>query len=388
LTVRRLAAIPGFSIDRVAAAAGDDPEVLRLENLDTDVAPPAAAVRRTAEVAGADDANSWLPFTGKASLRRAVAAHVQRRSGVAYDPDAEITITGGEGDAMLDALLCTTDPGDGVIVTDPTYAGIVNRVRLAGAVPQLVPFRVSGGEWRLDLEALAATVDGTTRAVFLPNPAMPTGALLDSGEWAAVADLCRERDLWLVYVSWMEAILFDGRTLLHPAALPGMRDRVVTVGTVSMEQRMIGWRIGWVVAPEAIAADVMRVHIYNGLVAGGIAQEAAVVALAEPGEDFAGCVAEWERRRDAVLDQLAGYPVVRPAGGWSLLLETPPLGVDPAELSRRLLAERVAATPMTGWGGDVAARYLRLVYSNEPVARLALLRPRLEAALSGRRPER
>jgi aspartate/methionine/tyrosine aminotransferase len=151
---------------------------------------------------------------------------------------------------------------------------------------------------------------------------------------------------------------------------------------------MIGWRIGWVVAPEAIAADVMRVHIYNGLVAGGIAQEAAVVALAEPAESFAGCVAEWERRRDAVLDQLAGYPVVRPAGGWSLLLETPPLGVDPAELSRRLLAERVAATPMTGWGGDVAARYLRLVYSNEPVARLALLRPRLEAALSGRRPER
>jgi len=383
--VRRLAGIPGFSIDRVAAAAGDDPDVLRLENLDTDVAPPAAAVRRTAEVAGDDDANSWLPFTGKVSLRRAVAAHLRRRSGVAYDPDTEVTITGGEGDAMLDALLCTTDPGDGVIVTDPTYAGIVNRVRLAGAVPRLVPLRVSGGEWRLDPGALAAAVDGTTRAVFLPNPAMPTGALLDADEWAAVAGLCRERDLWLIYVSWMEAILFDGRTLLHPAALPGMRDRVVTVGTVSMEQRMIGWRIGWVVAPEALAADVMRVHIYNGLVAGGIAQEAAVVALAEPVEDFARCVAEWERRRDAVLDQLAGYPVVRPAGGWSLLLETAGLGLGPAELSQRLLAQKVAATPMTGWGGDMAARYIRFVYSNEPVARLTLLRPRLEAALNGRR---
>lgn len=383
--VRRLAEIPGFSIDRVAAAAGDDPDVLRLENLDTDVAPPAAAVRRTAEVAGDDEANSWLPFTGKASLRRAVAAHVRRRSGVAYDPDTEVTITGGEGDAMLDALLSTTDPGDGVIVTDPTYAGIVNRVRLAGAVPRLVPLRVSGGEWRLDPGALAAAVDGTTRAVFLPNPAMPTGALLDADEWAAVAGLCRERDLWLIYVSWMEAILFDGRTLLHPAALPGMRDRVVTVGTVSMEQRMIGWRIGWVVAPEQLAADVMRVHIYNGLVAGGIAQEAAVVALAEPVEDFARCVAEWERRRDAVLDQLAGYPVVRPAGGWSLLLETAVLGLGPAELSQRLLAQKVAATPMTGWGGDIAARYIRFVYSNEPVARLALLRHRLEAALNGRR---
>jgi len=365
MTVRRLAQIPGFSIDRVAAAAGDDPDVLRLENLDTDVAPPAAAVRRTAEVAGDDDANSWLPFTGKAGLRRAVAAHVQRRSAVAYDPDTEITITSGEGDAMLDALLCTTDPGDGVIVTDPTYAGIVNRVRLAGAVPQLVPFRVEQGGWRLDLEALAAAADGTTRAVFLPNPAMPTGALLDVAEWAAVAALCRERDLWLIYVSWMEAILFDGRPLLHPAALPGMRERVVTIGTVSMEQRMIGWRIGWVVAPGALAADVMRVHIYNGLVAGGIAQEAAVVALAEPAEDFARAVAEWERRRDAVLDQLAGYPVVRPAGGWSLLLETPPLGLDPPGLSARLLSEKVAATPMTGWGGDVAARYIRFVYSNE-----------------------
>jgi aspartate/methionine/tyrosine aminotransferase len=379
--VQRLADIPGFSIDRVAAAAGDDPEVLRLENLDTDVAPPAAAVRRTAEAAGDDDANSWLPFHGKAALRRAVAARLQRRSGVAYDPEREITITSGEGDAMLDALLCTTDPGDGVIVTDPTYAGIVNRVRLAGAVPQLVPFRVQSGEWRLDLEGLAKTVDGTTRSVFLPNPAMPTGALLNAEEWAAVADLCRERDLWLVYVSWMEAILFDGRALVHPASLPGMRHRVVTVGTVSMEQRMIGWRIGWVVAPEALAADVMRVHIYNGLVAGGIAQEAAVVALAEPAGDFAACVAEWERRRDTVLRQLEGLPVVRPAGGWSLLLETPPLGFDPAELSERLLAEKVAATPMPGWGADVAASYLRFVYSNEPCDRLALLRSRLDRAL-------
>jgi aspartate/methionine/tyrosine aminotransferase len=128
----------------------------------------------------------------------------------------------------------------------------------------------------------------------------------------------------------------------------------------------------------------MRAHIYNGLVAGGIAQEAAVVALAEPAGDFAACVAEWERRRDTVLAQLDGYPVVRPAGGWSLLLETAPLGLDPVELSARLLAEKVAATPMPGWGGDVAAGYLRFVYSNEPCDRLALLRPRLDRALTPR----
>src|SRR5207245_5444645 len=123
--------------------------------------------------------------------------------------------------------------------------------------------------------------DRPPRAVFLPTPAMPTGAVLDAGEWAAVSALCQERGLWLVYVGWMESILFDGRPLVHPAALPGLRDRVVTIGTVSMEQRMIGWRIGWVVAPEALAADLMRVHIYNGWVSGCIGQVASTVPRAE-----------------------------------------------------------------------------------------------------------
>ena len=144
---------------------------------------------------------------------------------------------------------------------------------------------------------------------------------------------------------------------------------------------MIGWRIGWMVAPETLSADLMKVHIYSGLVAGGIAQEAAAVALAEPAEAAARCVEEWERRRDTVLTELEGLPVVRPGGGWSLLMDSALLGVEPAELSRRLLAEKVAATPMPGWGGEVAARHIRFVYSNEPPERLRLLRQRLDLAL-------
>src|SRR6266513_681534 len=101
MAVARLDHIPGFNIDRVAAAAGDDPDVLRLENLDTDIAPPAEAMEAT---------------------RAAI----------------------GEGDAMLDALFCLTDPGDEVVLTDPTYAGMLNRVRLVGAVPRLVPLHVVG----------------------------------------------------------------------------------------------------------------------------------------------------------------------------------------------------------------------------------------------------
>ena len=151
--VHRLDDIPGFGIDRVAAAAGDDPEVLRLENLDTDVPPAAAAIEATRAAVGEDEANSWLPFNGREDLKVAVVDSIERRGGPRYDPRAEVVITCGEGEAMVDALLCLTDPGDEVILTDPTYAGMLNRVRLVGAVPRLVPMHSDTGEWRLGNDA-------------------------------------------------------------------------------------------------------------------------------------------------------------------------------------------------------------------------------------------
>src|SRR5687768_733517 len=187
--VRRLAEIPGFNIDRIAAAAGDDPDVLRMENLDTDISPPRAALEATRAAIGEDDANSWLPFTGRDDLREAVAASIERRGGPRYDGPREIVITCGEGDAMLDALFCLTDPGDEVVLTDPTYAGMLNRVRLVGAVPRLVPLHTSDGEWRLDLEALAASATGRTRVVFVNNASFPTGWVASDEEWEAIASL-------------------------------------------------------------------------------------------------------------------------------------------------------------------------------------------------------
>ena len=378
---QRMAGIPGFGIDRVAAAVGEDPEVLRLENLDTDLSPSEEALRATREAVGTDDANSWLPFTGKADLRRAVADQVRERSGVAFDPDTQVVITCGEGDAMVDALFVVTDPGDEVILTDPTYAGMINRVRIVGAVPRMVPLQPESGEWRLDTEALAAAVGPRTRAIFVANPGMPTGNQLNDEEWEAIASICRERDVWLVYLAWMERILFDGRPYRHQASLEGMSDRVIHVGCVTMEQRMIGWRIGWVVSPAAVADDAARAHIFNGLTPGGIAQAGAVAALRAPPDDLAGAVAEWERRRDAMLDQLEGLPAVRPAGGWSLLMDSDALGVSPPDLSRALVEQKVAATPMTTWGEHVSPRFIRFVYSNEPVERLSDLGRRVRAAL-------
>jgi aspartate/methionine/tyrosine aminotransferase len=381
VSVRRLEHIPGFNIDRIAAAAGDDPEVLRMENLDTDVAPPAEAIEATRAAIGEDDANSWLPFTGRDDLKDAVAAFIERRGGPRYDGPREIVITCGEGDAMLDALFCLTDPGDEVVLTDPTYAGMLNRVRLVGAEPRLVPLRVEGGEWRLDLAALHEAVGDKTRVIFINNASFPSGWVANESEWNAICSLCRERDLWLLYWGGFEGILFDGRSVLQPAALPGMRDRTVIVGSPTLEQRMIAWRIGWVVAPGDLVNDVSRVHIYNGLVPSGFNQIGTRVALSLEDDGLSAANAEWERRRDETLRQLEGLPTVRPAGSWSLLLDVAALELDCMEVSDRLLEQKVAATPMRGWGGDVADRHVRFVFSNEPVERLATLGERVRAAL-------
>jgi aspartate/methionine/tyrosine aminotransferase len=382
MTVRRLEQIPGFNIDRVAAAAGEDPDVLRLENLDTDIPPPAEALDATRAAIGDDDANSWLPFTGRDDLKEAVAAHIERRGGPRYDGPREIVITCGEGDAMLDALFCVTDPGDEVVLTDPTYAGMLNRVRLVGAVPTLVPLHVDRGRWRLDVDALDAAITPRTRAVFINNASFPTGWVATDDEWAAIASLCRRRDLWLIYWAGFEGVLYDGGTVRHPAAIEGMRDRTVTIGAPSSEQRMIAWRIGWVVAPGSLVDDVSRVHIYNGLVASGFAQIGTRVALGLGDDHLIAANAEWQRRRDEMLRQLDGLPVVCPDGGWSLLMDTVALGLDCVELSDQLLAHKVAATPMRGWGGAVADRHLRFVFSNEPVDRIALLGDRVRGALA------
>ena len=123
-----------------------------------------------------------------------------------------------------------------MILTDPTYAGMIESRRIVGAVPPPGPLQPEDGEWRLDADALGAIVTDRTRAIFVANPGMPTGNLLNDDEWDAIASLCRERDLWLVYLAWMERILFDGRPYRHPASLPDMAHRVIHVGCVSISR--------------------------------------------------------------------------------------------------------------------------------------------------------
>lgn len=382
MSVKRLEGIPGFSIDRVAAAAGTDPTILRLENLDTDLLPPPSAIQASRDAIEDDDSNSYLPFTGRLELCRAISDRLYRDTAHRYDPETEVVITSGGTEGILDTLLATTDIGDEVILTDPTYAGMLNRVRLAGAVPKLVPFRFTDGAWRLDLDALQAAVTPRTKAFLLMSPSMPSGALLNRAEWEAVAALCIRHDLWLIYDAAMEKIVFKNHEQIHPASLPNMAERTITIGSVSKEYRMIGWRLGWVVAPAAILRDIALVHIYNVVTPTGLTQLAAMKAIREPEEEIQQAVAEWEKRHDVILRELEGLPILPAAGGWSLLLDVGKMGYDSFTASDRLLdIGKIAATPMRDWGQENSDQFVRLVFSNEPVERLQGLRERVLRAL-------
>ena len=368
----RLQYIAGIGVDRMGALAdATERDFLRLENLDVDIPPDIEALERTKKAAETDDDNSYLPFVGQLRLRCLAAEHVARLSGVDYDGERNCVISVGGLSGILNVLLATIEIGQEVIVTDPTYVGLINRIHLVGGVPKFVPFDFHpGGPWVLDRAALASRIGPRTRALLLMSPSMPGGGVFDAEDWDAVAELCRRHDLLLILDSAMERLLFDRREVVHPAGLEGMAERTIIVGSASKELRMIGWRVGWIIAPEAYMPDLVSVSLANVVVPVGIAQDAVAMALERSYETLPAYVSELERRRDVLLKELEGLPVGVPAGGWSLLLRTSDFGINGATLSKRLVDERVAATPMDGWGEVHGSQYLRFVFANEPVERL------------------
>lgn len=379
----RLQHIAGIGVDRmgsIADASGRD--FLRLENLDVDIPPDPEAIERTKRAATEDADNSYLPFVGQTHLREVAAKHVAALSGVPYTGARNCVISAGGLSGILNVLLATIEVGDEVIVTDPTYIGLINRIRLAGGVPRFVPFVFDPGSyWKLDRDALRAAVGPKTRAMLLMSPSMPSGGLFEARDWALVADLCTAHDLLLILDSAMERLVFDGRAVVHPAGLPGMAERTITVGSCAKELRMIGWRVGWIVAPEAFMPDLVAVSLANVVVPVGIGQDAVAVALERSRETLPAYVAELRNRRDVVLAELGDLPVGVPAGGWSMLLRVSDFGIDGPTMSERLLDHGVCATAMTGWGETHGAQYIRFVFANEPASRLKGLGPRVRAAL-------
>ncbi len=373
LKVSRLAHVPGIGVDRMgnAADAAHDPEILRLENLDTDIPPPAIAIEVTKQSVGLDENNSYLPFLGQDEPRKAATERVSRMCNghVEYDWRSECIISAGGMSGILNCLLAMIEPGDEVIVTDPTYAGIINRIWIAGGVPIFVPLIPSSVGWRLDIQALEKASSPRTRMIVI-SPGMPTGHVLTQEEWEAVARVSIQTDAWLLYDAAMERILYDQRSVIHPASFPGMKERTITVGAASKELRMIGWRIGWIVGPNAIMNSIGLVSISNVVCQTGISMAGVAAALNSKEDGLTSALKIWEERRNTLLNELSGLPAIPPHGGWSLLLDASPFGITSQHLCERLLKEaKIAATPMVGWG-DAAGKYVRFVFSNEPKERL------------------
>lgn len=385
MSVSRLEHITKIGVEEMGDLADSlhDADILRLENLDTDLRPPATALEYTRQAIDDDDANSYLPFFGLDSMRQAAAGHVGRQAGREYDWKTECIISAGGLSGILNVLLATLEPGDEVLMTDPIYVGLINRVRLAGGVPKYVPLMPSAKGWQLDVDALEQIDPRPVRLALLMSPAMPTGAVFNGDEWHALTRFCQRANCLLINNTAMERILYDGRQLIHPASFPDMRDSVISVGSASKEYRMIGWRVGWIVGPSDVIADTGRVSISNVVCQTGIAMRAVAAAINDPDDGIATCVAEWQQRRDVLLEELQDFVVIPPHGGWSFLVDVSSLGMDGTEASRRLLGKaRIAATPMINWGSSGSNQYVRIVFSNEPVERLFGIGRRFRDALS------
>ncbi len=279
-----------------------------------------AAVRALRDGRG----NQYPPGAGVPELRHAVAAHQQRFYGLDFDPDTEVLVTAGATEAIAAAMLALLEPGDEVIAFEPFYDSYAACIAMAGAVR--VPLTLHAPDFRPDLDALRAAVTPRTRLILLNTPHNPTGMVLTPGELAAIADLAVERDLLVVTDEVYEHLTFDGVAHLPLAALPGMRDRTVSISSAGKTFSFTGWKVGWVTRPRELVAAVRTAKQFLTYVASGPFQYAVAEALALPDTYYTAFRDDLAAKRDLLAAGLtdAGFEVFRPAGTYFITTDIAP----------------------------------------------------------------
>jgi aspartate/methionine/tyrosine aminotransferase len=366
----------------MAELADKRPGSFRLENADTDLAPPAHAVQATRDAVGVDRYNSYLPLHGLPELRQAISERYRTDLGLRYDPDGEVVVTSGVGEAMLDVLLSYVNEGDRVLMTNPTYNGMAQRVRLAGGV-QVFTDQVEARGWHLDPSDLRRAAKGC-KVIFYGSPSMPTGVVFSRAETEALAEAALENDALIVFNGAVDKVLYDGKSVINPATLQGLWERTITVGCVTKNYNMVGWRIGWAVGSRELLKPVHDIHIFNGIMASGYSEAGAAAALTGPQEYVSASAQTYQRRRDALIRRLRtieGLRLVVPDGGYFFIANIEALGVSARDFCRRLLDEEdVAITPMNAWGADdFGDHHVRFIFTNEPEDRLVEAANRIAA---------
>ena len=287
---------------------------------------------------------------GIPALNAAIAHDFGRRSGMAVDPEREVTVTSGCTEAIAAALLGLLEPGDDVILIEPYYDSYRACVAMAGATAHFVRLRPPA--FRLDAAELASAITRRTRAILINTPHNPTGRVFDADELAAVASIAQRHDLVVISDEVYERLVFEGQHV-SIATLPGMRERTLTLSSLGKTFSLTGWKIGWAIGPEPLTAAVRSAHQFLTFATSTPLQHAAVAALHADEGYFAGLLAEYRQRRSILLESLAaaGLKAFVPQGAYFVIADCASLGFDDDVTFCQHLIEQVgvAAIPVSAF---------------------------------------
>ncbi|MGB0498780.1 MAG: pyridoxal phosphate-dependent aminotransferase [Rubricella sp.] len=296
----------------------------------------------------------YAPITGTAALREAIAGRMSRNTASPVTAE-QIAVTPGAQFALYAAITAVTDPGDRLVMLDPYYATYPLTLKAASATAVVSPSLPDAG-FQPDLDALARNARGA-RAILINTPNNPTGAVYTSETLAAIAEIARREDLWILSDEVYSGQVWDGE---HRSirALPGMADRTIVISSLSKSHVMTGSRIGWLCAPERLVTPMLEFLIATSYGVPGFIQDMALHAIRNGEEIEAETAATYRHRRDLGLRILTGANRLRvspPQGAMYLMLDVRGTGLSGTDFAERLLdEERIAVTPCEGFGPSAA----------------------------------
>lgn len=276
-----------------------------------DIDGPAELAQVAMEAIGAGR-NQYPPSQGIPELRAAIAAHQSAWYGIAYSPDDEILVTTGATEAIAAVMLALCEPGDEIVMFEPSYDSYAACAAMAGASVRLV--RLHAPDWWFDPAELAAAIGPRTRLILLNTPHNPTGKVFGADELAVIADLCCSHDLLAVTDEVYEHLIFEG-THIPLAGLPGMAERTVSISSGGKTFSFTGWKVGWVTAPAPLLAAVRSVKQFLTYTSGEPFQLAIARGLLFAPEEINRLGLALRAKRDLFCDGLAelGFTVYRPS---------------------------------------------------------------------------
>jgi len=323
----------------------------------------------------------YNPPAGLPALRRAVAEDAGRRRGIAIRPE-QVVVGPGAKPALFFATLALIRPGDEVLYPDPGFPTYPAMVRVAGGVPIPVPLREEE-DFSFDLHAFDHLIGDRTRMVILNSPSNPTGGVMPLSALEHIAKAAQRHDLWVLSDEIYARLVFDGRAAPSIASLPGMAERTVIVDGFSKTYAMTGWRLGYGIMPEPLAERVELLLTHAVGCTATFTQYAGLEALRGPQEPVGAVVAEYQRRRDVLVEGLNRIPGVRcrvPQGAFYAFPNVSAFGRSSTWLADYLLEEAgVAVLPGTAFGAN-GEGYLRLCFANS-MENICKALERMEAAL-------